>query len=79
MFKGIYLRKMPDGKFILEAMQMSEFLERVCIDFQFSREGDYIMNLQGGNLLGVFVPQEASVRDVAARLEDTYGFKVELG
>jgi hypothetical protein len=79
MFKGIYLRKLPNGRYVLEGMQMSEFLERVCIDFQFSREGDYIMNLQGGNLLGVFVPQEASVQDVIARLEDTYGFAVELG
>jgi len=53
-------------------------LERIVIDFQFSREGDYIMNLQGGSLLGIFVPVTSEVSNVIASLDDSYGFKIEL-
>ncbi len=78
MLYGVYLRRMPSGRYKKEATTISYFLERIVIDFQFSREGDYIMNLQGGSLLGIFVPVTSEVSNVVASLDDNYGFKIEL-
>jgi hypothetical protein len=78
MLYGVYLRRTPVGKYKKEPTTISYFLERIVIDFQFSREGDYIMNLQGGTLLGIFVPIPSEVLNVVASMEDNYGFKVEL-
>jgi len=78
MLEGEYLRRKPNGKFSQEQMTLPYFLERVAIDFQFSREGDYILNLQGGSLLGVFVPSSSIISEVISSLEDNYSFIVEL-
>lgn len=78
MLYGFYLRRMPSGKYKKEPTLISEFLERISIDFQFSREGDYILNLQGGSLLGVFIPITAEVSEVISSLEDNYGFVIDL-
>jgi hypothetical protein len=78
MVEGTYLRRLPSGKYRKEFTTISYFLERIVIDFQFSREGDYILNLQGGSLLGIFVPTSSDVSEVISSLDDNYGFKVEL-
>jgi hypothetical protein len=78
MLHGIYLRKNPSGKFFKETTTISYFLERIAIDFQFSREGNYILNLQGGSLLGVFVPTSSRISDVVLAVQDDYGFTIEL-
>lgn len=78
MLQGIYFRRRTSGKFSKEITTISYFLERIAIDFQFSREGNYILNLQGGSLLGVFIPTSAKVSDVILSLQDDYGFTVEV-
>lgn len=78
MLHGLYIRREPSGKFSKETTTISYFLERIAIEFQFSREGNYILNLQGGSLLGVFIPTSAKVADVILSLQDDYGFIVEI-
>jgi len=78
MLHGLYIRRKPTGKFSKETTTISYFLERIAIEFQFSREGNYILNLQGGSLLGVFIPTSAKVADVILSLQDDYGFIVEI-
>jgi len=78
MLDGSYLRKMPNGKYRSESTTISEFMERIVIDYQFSREGDSILNLQGGNLLGIFIPITAEISHVISSLEDNYGFGIDL-
>ena len=78
MVEGTYLRRLPSGKYRKELTTIPYFLERIVIDFQFSREGDYILNLQGGSLLGIFIPTSSDISEVILSLDDSYGFKVEL-
>jgi hypothetical protein len=78
MFEGVYLRRVASGHFKKELMALSYFLERVAIDYQFSRDGNYILNLQGGSLLGVFVAKEISLNEVISSVEDDYNFIIKL-
>lgn len=80
MFHGTYVRRLPSGKYKPEEHKvgLSFFLERISIDYQFSRSGEYILNLQGGQLLGFFVPENRSVKDVVISLGEDYGFEIEL-
>jgi hypothetical protein len=78
MVDGNYLRRIPSGNYVSEPMSLHFFLERVAIDFQFSRDGNFILNLQGTVLLGLFIPHSSNLHDVIATLEDDYGFKIQV-
>ena len=79
MVDGIYLRRVPIGKYKAETMNLDFCLKRGSINFQFAREGNFILNLQGTILLGVFVPNDSKISDVVASLEDDYGYTIQIG
>jgi hypothetical protein len=78
MFAGYYLKRTPSGRYHVEEMDLSHFMDRIVIDYQFSSCGDYILNLQGASLLGVFFPKDVDLVEVVNSLWGDYNFTVEI-